>query len=198
MVKRSLRGVTPQGRCKPRLAQEQIFPSVMSVSQPSKPRRDAITFNLFRYKNGERQDLETIELKGNFSLSKGDFLNLAGKERFFIQLIINQFRFVIPFGYDNPRFFTSTFAYKQADVCDEITVECPDALQERMKQIERIEKKNQMIFTSDCFICGVPFSIGRPVLIDLDAIRSIEYTVSEGLSFIENGVGIRKLPAITY
>lgn len=179
------------------------FPLCLSKRQHTKAQDICLQIELFRYKNGSIQILQSWEERSkDFLYSKSQLVELAQHKRFLMRVIINQFKFIIPIGYEDPRFYEGgKFLKKLREQKKILSVEqtllqddCCLALNqvERITK-ERIENGENLIFTSESIINYLPEDIGRPVVFDTDLIRFFARDREKGLYLIEKGIGMRSL-----
>ncbi len=179
------------------------FPITLGKRQLSKVQDICLQIELFRYKNGSIQILQSWEERSkDFLYSKSQLEELAQHKRFLMRIIINQFKFIIPIGYENPCFYEGGKFLKMLREQKKILSIEQTLLQDdcclALNQAERITKKRiengeNLIFTSESIINYLPEDIGRPVIFDTDLIRFFGRDREKGLYLIENGVGMRSL-----
>ena len=179
------------------------FPLCLSKRQHTKAHDICLQIELFRYKNGTIEILQSWEERNkDFLYSKAQLVELAQHKRFLMRVIINQFKFIVPIGYENPCFYEGgkflKMLRKQKKILSIDDTLLQDDCQLAVKQVENITKKRikngeNLIFTSESIINYLPEDLGRPVIFDTDLIRFFARDREKGLYLIEKKIGIRSL-----
>lgn len=171
------------------------FPIGLKRQLP-KPQESAIEIELFRYKDGGIQILHSWEERNSFLFSRSDLEEIARHKRFFIRVIVNQFKFVVPIGFENPSFYEGgkflRILYEEKNLL--LEGDCPLAIRQALQTTKnKIKNGESLVFCSKALIGYLPEDYGRPVIFNTDSIRCFGRDQEKGLFLIENGIGLRSL-----